>query len=197
MNQVALKPKMQLNNTNMKQTSLKKILAVLVVLFALPLLGAGCFNQASKVQGVATKGETSEDAAKAGITDDELNAIITTAQRFSERFGTYTNQDNFQNFQNLKIYATANMQVWMDGFVQQQQKKFKDQNVAFYGVTTKALTAKVLSARPDTIQILVNTERSEITDQTETPKVSYQNIIVEMKQQDNDWKVNFAQFQGS
>lgn len=181
----------------MKKNSLKPLLAVFAVLVALPLLGAGCFNQAAKVEGVATKGQTSEDAAKAGISDDELNAIITTSERFSERFGTYTNQDNFQNFQNLKIYATANMQVWMDGFVQQAQKQFKDQNVAFYGVTTKALTAKVLSARPDTIQVLVNTERSEITDQTEIPKISYQNIIVEMKSQDNDWKVNFAQFQGS
>ena len=168
-----------------------------MVLLALPLLGAGCFHTASKVEGTQTQAQVSDDAARAGITDAELSAIITTAQRFAERFGTYTNQDNFQNFQNLKIYATASMQTWMDGFVQNQQKQFKDQNVAFYGVTTKALTSKVLSSRTDTIQILVNTERQEITDQSETPKITYQNIIIEMDRVDNDWKVSLAQFQGS
>lgn len=181
----------------MYKTKKTQLIFLGLALLALPLLGAGCFNQASKVEGVKTEASVSDDAARAGIGDQELSAIVTTAERFSERFGTYTNQDNFQNFQNLKIYATPNMQSWMDGFVQTAQKQFKDQNVAFYGVTTKALTSKVLSARPDSIQVLVNTERQEITDQSETPKISYQNIIVEMKRVDNDWKVNFAQFQGS
>lgn len=181
----------------MQQRNLLKFAPFLLVLVALPLLGAGCFRQPSKVEGTETHATVSDDAAKAGISNDQLDAIVTTANRFAERFGTYTNQDNFQNFQNLKIYATTNMQAWMDGFVQSQQKQFKDQNVAFFGVTTKALTSKVLSSRPDTIQILVNTERQEVTDQSEAPKVSYQNIIVEMDRVDNDWKVNFAQFQGS
>lgn len=181
----------------MQNKGLLKFLPLMVVAVALPLLGAGCFNEASKVEGFATEARTSDDAARAGMSDAELTAVIVTAERFSERFGTFTNQDNFQNFQNLKVYATPAMQTWMDGFAQNEQKQFKDQNIAFYGVTTKTLTSKVLSSRSDSIQVLVNTERREITDQSETPKITYQNIIVEMKRVNNDWKVNFAQFQGS
>ncbi len=176
---------------------LKVSIFIAFALTSLSLIGAGCAQPASKVEGVSTGENVSEDAARAGITNDQLDAIITTAERFAERFGTFTNQDNFQNFQNLKIYATPSMQSWMDGFVQDEQKKFKDQNIAFYGVTTKALTPKVLTSRPDDIQVLINTERQEITDQSETPKISYQNIIIDMQHVDNDWKVNFAQFQGS
>ena len=167
-------------------------------LAALVFVGARMLAEEGEVQGVQTgssSGEFTEEAQHAGITDAELDAIIITAERFAERFGTFTNTENFQNFQNLKPYATSSMQDWMDNFVREQENAFIDQELVFYGISTKALVSTVLESRPERIELLINTEREEITDQSETAEKTYQNILVEMEQVDDDWKVNYAQFQ--
>lgn len=167
---------------------------MLLVSVSIAFLGAGC-GRNSEVEGVRTSQPMTTDAQKAGVTEDQLSAIIKTAERFTERFGTYTNDPNYQNLDNLKRYATPQMQNWMDNYIHEQEKEFQEKNLAFYGITTTTLISKILESHPDMIRILTNTKREEITDQTETSRVIYQNIIVEMVRVDDDWKVNFAEFQ--
>lgn len=169
---------------------------LVLLLLSISLVYSGCLTEGGQVEGTQTQNdENAIAAAQVGVTRETLDAIVTTAERFTERFGTFTNQDNYQNFENLKAYATRDMQTWLATFASEQKNDLAATNIAFYGVTTKALTAKILTARPDTIQILINTKREEVTDQSDSAKTSYQNILIEMRRVDDDWKVQSAQFQ--
>jgi hypothetical protein len=180
----------------MKPAKTLQYISLAVLFVGIAVLGSGCLSESGHVEGTQTQNdENTVAAAQANITTDQLAAIVTTAERFTERFGTYTNQDNYQNFQNLKVYATTEMQTWLSTFARQQQSDLSSQSIAFYGITTKTLTAKILNARPDTLQILINTKRDEVTDQSDSSKVFYQNMLIEMRRVDDDWKVNSAQFQ--
>lgn len=172
-------------------------IALSIAALSLVFLGAGCQKEEG-VEGARTEiSESSSEAAKAGVTQEELDAIVKTAERFAERFGTYTNEENYQNFLNLKIYATPSMQAWMDNFVKEQQASFEERDLVFFGITTSALVSKVIDARPGYVEILINTKREELTDQSEAADISYQNILIKMEEVDDDWKVDFAEFQGT
>lgn len=179
----------------MKKSIVTTIGLCLLVVASLSL--AGCADNGA-VEGTASSEQvqaTTPEAQAAGISDEMLGAVQTTAERFAERFGTFTNQDDFANYENLQNYATPEMQSWMQNFIAERKKEYADQKINFYGVTTSAVVSHILTARPDTIKVLVDTKREEITDTNEDPKVTYQNIIIEMKNVKGDWKVNFAQFE--
>lgn len=171
------------------------LVATVLLLLGTGLSLSGCGKQ--RVEGVATVSALAQtpEAIAAGISDESLAAIKKTAERFAERFGTFTNQDDFANYQNLQNYATPEMQTWMQKFIADRKQDYKDKNINFYGVTTTAVVSEVLTARPDHIKILVDTKREEITDTTAEPKVTYQNIVIELQRTKNEWKVSFAQFE--
>lgn len=117
------------------------------------------------------------------------------AKSFAERFGSYTNQSNYDNFNDLKIFMTSKMISWVDDYIAGLKKTETDQN-GYYGMTTAAVsgTVKKFSDTAGTAEISVTTQRREVTGSAE-PKVFSQDILITYKKTGTDWKVDSAVWQ--
>jgi len=116
-----------------------------------------------------TTGERQRDHTQYDISQEaahkfNANDLSKMAEAFSERFGSFSNQSDYGNFTDLKIFMTDSLKEWADNYVE----KLRQENTAtgYYGVTTHALTTTVDSFddKAGTAKVTVTTERSESTE---------------------------------
>lgn len=118
------------------------------------------------------------------------------AASFAERFGSYSNQSNFRNLTDLKIYMSARMKSWVDNYVKTARAKGSTTDI-YYGITTKAMTQEVKSFDDDLgeAEILVKTQRREAIGTTANASTFYQDILVNFIKEKGMWKVDNAYWQ--
>ncbi|MDD4607447.1 MAG: hypothetical protein PHS07_03950 [Patescibacteria group bacterium] len=123
----------------------------------------------------------------------EETKIKNFSRSFSERFGTYSNQGDYGNLEDLMPLMSDQMQTWAENYIIQQRAKNLDTSV-YSGITTKALTAQILSQSEISAQVKVSTQRIEknITDEQ---KIYYQDLILDLVKLNNTWLVDSAEWQ--
>jgi hypothetical protein len=141
--------------------------------------------------------------AAVGLTNSPAAAIIkepkteaalrTIALTFAERFGSFSNQSNFENLNNLRDLMTVKMKGWVDNYVIEQRNNFNAE-AGYYGITTQALSVIITSfdeslGRADA---QVNTQRQESKGSTQNPRVYYQSLSLKLVKTDSGWKVDEA-----
>ncbi len=112
------------------------------------------------------------------------------AASFAERFGSYSNQGNFENLDELKVLMTDSVQRWVDTY--KQQLRARHGFNTYYGIETKGLSTTVTAedAAAGTATVVVQTQRQEFVGVDAAPRLFYQNIRLELVKQGTDWKVN-------
>lgn len=119
------------------------------------------------------------------------------AKSFSERFGSFSNQSNYSNITDLKMFMSEKMQKWADTYVAKNSKSSSD-NAVYYGVTTKALSVKTQSYNESagTAEIIVQTRRRESVGTSNNSSNLYsQDILISFVKEDSAWKVSSAYWQ--
>lgn len=210
------------NNTNDSGDKKGKIIKILIIILILILLIAIVyylfFYQAGpkvlekiKTQPDATEQPASDtqlpgagDAAggkaviKSKIKEDKIDetALMRMAAAFAERFGSFSNQSNYGNIGDLKIFMSLKMQAWADDFVIKEKAKNAD-TIVYRGITTKALfqEARKFNEQNGEAEISVKTRRREMTGDTEAAAF-YQDIIIKFVKESGVWKVDSAEWQG-
>lgn len=121
--------------------------------------------------------------------------LATIAQNFAERFGSYSNQNNFDNILNLQDLMTEKMKKWSEEYVATEKAKITDTSV-YYGVTTKALSYQKINFEMDkSAGFIVTTQRVEATGTTTNiTKTYYQDITILLIKENNAWKVDEAKW---
>ncbi|MDD4477228.1 MAG: hypothetical protein PHY40_03695 [Patescibacteria group bacterium] len=170
------------------------------------------FNQSSTTAPVATttqaqlpQATTSNTVIKPAVTapsasfsfeNRELNEedLKIMAAAFAERFGSFSNQSNYSNINDLKIFMTQNMQSWADQYIAKSQGEF---STIYHGYTTKSVATEATSfdASSGKSEILVKTQRRESSGTMENSSVFYQDILITFKKERNAWKVDSAVWQ--
>lgn len=117
-------------------------------------------------------------------------AIKNSAINFVERFGSYSAAANFANFEELKPFSTATVAQWLEQYKTQLLAK---QGADFVGVTTKAVSTKIISSSETVASVLVSTQRSG-TYKTEQ-KTEYKDMLVKLVWQNNQWLADGAYWQ--
>jgi len=104
---------------------------------------------------------TKYDISKEASHQFNSNDLSKQAMAFSERFGSFSNQSNYGNFTDLKIFMTDSLKEWADGYVEKLRRE--DTHTGYYGITTRAMSAEVTSFddQAGTAKVTVTTERSE------------------------------------
>jgi hypothetical protein len=120
--------------------------------------------------------------------------LMRMAASFTERFGSYSNQSNFSNIIDLRIFMSQKMKKWADSYV--ESERIKDAaNDIYYGITTKAI-AKDLKEYDDDLgraRVTVMTRRREATVTTGNfSNVIDQNIEIYFIRENGVWKVDNA-----
>ena len=151
----------------------------------------GSLDKIVKLQNktVTISGKDTQEDDKKSIKEEQLKR---TASLFIERFGSYSNQSNFSNVSDLKIYMSDEMKDWADDFV---EKNNIDRDVSvYYGVTTKSISQKLEFSDSDLGQasILVNTLRRESGGGAIEDSSFYQEALVKFVLEKGFWKVDSA-----
>jgi len=206
------------NNTNENSDKKKKIIKILIIIFALILLIAIIYylffyqagpkvmekikEQPDTTQQPASEaqlpGAAGEKAViKSKIKEDKIDetALMRMAAAFAERFGSFSNQSNYGNISDLKIFMSAKMRDWADDFVAREKQK-NAETAVYSGVTTKALYQEVkeFDEPGGRAEISVKTQRREITGDIEAAAF-YQDIAIKFVKEKGEWKVDSAEWQ--
>jgi hypothetical protein len=125
--------------------------------------------------------------------EKEKGFLSKTASAFAERFGSYSNQSNYENLTDLKYFMTIKMKKWVDDKV--DSKDYSKSNDIYYGITTRAMKAEIKSLGSATAVINVKTQRQEFVGADMNSKVSYRDVLITFKKEGNVWKVDSAYWQ--
>jgi hypothetical protein len=117
--------------------------------------------------------------------------LVKVAESFAERLGSYSNQANFSNISDLKLYMTASMKTWADKYVAANKKS--GYSGRYQGVTTKAISTEVKNYDDASGQadILIHTQKVSVNG-TSSPVTAYQDITISFVKQNNTWLVDNA-----
>ena len=115
--------------------------------------------------------------------------VTTIAKMFTERYGSYSNEANFENLRDVLPLMTDAFATRTNDFI--ASAKSPD---VFYGVSSRVVTVKVehMDDETGTATILVNTQREEAQGSTQQTAVSYQEIRLELVKEGGIWKVDSA-----
>ena len=128
------------------------------------------------------------------VDDNGLAASLQSmASAFAERYGSYSSQGNFSNLQDLKSLMTLKMKAVTDNYIATQQAAAAE----YYGITTVAVSSKVISANEESGQaeVVVSAQRQESRGSTINPRVFYQELVLQLAKTDDGWKIDSAAWQ--
>jgi hypothetical protein len=135
------------------------------------------------------------DVSEPLIDEPELEAgLKAIAFAFAERFGSYSNEGNYNNIESVNNLMTVRMKAWVDNYRLQQSKLPQDST--YYGVTTKALSINIntFDETSGRSEIIVSTQRQESRGDTQNPKVYYQDLKLDLVKTGEGWKIDVAQW---
>jgi hypothetical protein len=127
------------------------------------------------------------------VKKDDLKRM---AGLFAERFGSYSNQSNFSNINDLKLFMSQKMSNWADNYVTEQKKS--GTTAIYYGITTKSVSQEVKNFDEDSgvASILVSTRRREANGTTNNvSNIFNQSILINFIKENGIWKVDSASWQ--
>ena len=131
------------------------------------------------------------------ISADSQNNLLFAATSFAERFGSYSNQSDYKNFAELDVFMTNTLSKWVNTtYIPQLKKKNSDTNI-YYAIETKAISTQIQKMDETTgkSDVLIKTQRQEFNKTITNPRVFYQNILLNLIKQDNQWKVDGVYWQ--
>ena len=139
-------------------------------------------------QATNTNQDSEEPASK---TDAEAeNELKSFARSFTERFGSFSNQNDFENIEDVKIYMTKDMQKWADTYVE-SEKKLNPKSENYYGITTDVINMDTVSFdnKKGTAELKITTRRKESKESEGTEETLTQKASVKFIKEGTAWKV--------
>lgn len=192
----------------------KKIYLILIVLLilALGLLGAFWYLSQNKNQDQPTTVENtqnnfneptvnqeqptpkpvvSETPVSNNLTAEEKEQaqLLKLAGSFVERYGSYSNQTDFENLSDLLPFMSRDLKNWAENFIKEKRKSIAE-NQPYYGLTTKTLKKELVSFSDDLVKIKVSVQKSEMIGGDFNAKVFYEDYLVELIKEDEIWKID-------
>lgn len=111
---------------------------------------------------------------------------------FAERYGSYSNNNNFQSFIDLKSWMTASFQKEIDEFVVSEQEKAK--TAPYFAVYTKVISKNIIGLTLQKANCSVVCQRTERNETTETASY-FQNLLLQFSKEGEAWLVDQATWQ--
>lgn len=129
-------------------------------------------------------------------TEPQADDLARMALAFAERFGSFSNQSDYGNIRDLKIFMTDAMKDWAENYINDARAR-KTQTVIYYGIVTKAIfsEAKNFDADAGLAEILVKTQRRESAGLSGNSLTFYQDIIIKYVREQGVWRVDQTYWQ--
>lgn len=131
-------------------------------------------------------GQATEDIQEPAIDYSAYETTASTIARvFVERFGSFSNQADYENIVSVKSIATNSLQSQLESIMSKEQ----DTDV-YYGISTRVLSINEVSTT-DTEEILeVMTQREESIESPANATIRYQTIKLTLVKVGSSWLVD-------
>lgn len=118
------------------------------------------------------------------------------SRAFTERYGSYSNQTDYANLENLLVFMTDDFQQETRNLIRAERAKQRDTGV-YYGITTRVITVRTASfdEAAGTAAFLLTTLRREAIGSTANVREFSQDIAVTLRKQNGSWRVDGADWQ--
>jgi hypothetical protein len=128
---------------------------------------------------------TSEEAEKQRVKN--LSVI------FTERFGSFSNQGDFENITDLMPMMDSDMRAWAEQYISDNQPAGDE---LYYGISTKVITTDIilLDIEAGAAEFDLYTQRTE-SRSGQPDNVYYQTLNIEMIKLGNDWLISNARWE--
>jgi hypothetical protein len=142
--------------------------------------------------GNVNTGNTNEGPQTGESEEDEEEMVLRLARIFTERYGTFSNRNNFENITNLEPFMTEKLRRESAEFISANQEGGVPEE--FYGITTTVKSLEIVEfSSGERAVVVVGTQRIE-TKGSNDPKSFQQEATLEFLNVDGDWKVNAISF---
>lgn len=118
------------------------------------------------------------------LSDEEITRAL--ARSFTERYGSFSNQNEFENLERLMVYMTSKLRNETQNFIDSQEGK---DNSVYFGVTTSVISLNVDKMEEKRAVVLVATRRRESKEGSATT-VSSETARVVMVKDSGEWLVD-------
>src|SRR3989339_810371 len=108
---------------------------------------------------------------------------------FVERYGSYSNQTDFENLTDLMTFMSQSLKNWAENLIATKRVNSPSQ-APYYGVTTKVLKTEIIEFTDELVKIKVATQKSEMFGTDYNSKVSYEDLTVSLIKEEGVWRVN-------
>jgi hypothetical protein len=123
---------------------------------------------------------------------DEVQ-VKTLSINFSEKIGSYSNQSDLVNFDDLFNITTANMQNYLSSLIATVNS---EDDSYYHGITTKSLKVEISDLTDNTAETVVTTQRVETNEsQNILNKIFYQDLKLKIVKSQGQWLVDGAWWQ--
>lgn len=165
---------------------LSAMVVVVIVFFVVRFVGRSNESDTEALPDARAKTAGTSLAEVVPPKEYDQQTVESLARLFVERIGSYSNQSNFQNINDVSQLMTPKARAWAEGL-----KKTADTSGAAYrGMTTKALTATTVDWKPKVSALVrLSTQRQEERDDA-TPRLYYQDAEVRLVFQNDSWLVD-------
>lgn len=126
------------------------------------------------------------------VTNQQQQASVKAiALSFIERMGSFSNQSDYANIEELKPFMTEKMNAWAESYLKEQRSKDTDVS-EYYGITTKVISLdfQEFEFTDGTAYIEANTQRIEYTGAQRTNRVRYQVASISLIKKGDVWFVD-------
>lgn len=124
------------------------------------------------------------------------SSISRLAAAFAERYGSYSNQGNFDNLLDLESLMTEKMWAETENFIEQSKASAGDSSV-YFGITTKAISVNITSIDEGagTAKITVGTQRRESSgSMADSSTIKYEDLELFFLKVNDEWMVDAAKW---
>ncbi len=124
-----------------------------------------------------------------------IEDVSRLAMSFAERFGSFSSHSNFSNITDAQLFMTSSLRDWSNDYIKQLREENPED--FYYGITTQALSTETIDYNEDAgeAEIRVITHRVEIGDDIEGENNFQQDLLVELKIENDSWKVDAIYWQ--
>lgn len=190
----------------------KKLLAILVIIFALIILiGLIYFMFLAPVKEKTPAAEQATTTIKTLAPEIKETAPAKTirqeqvgeedlkrlAASFVERYGSYSNQSGYANIRDLEIFMSGAMKIWAESYIEQTRNQNTPTDI-YYGIITKAVVVETKNFDENSGQanFLVKTQRKESIGVGANARTFQQDASVSMVKESGVWKVSKVKWEG-
>src|SRR3989344_1416702 len=118
-----------------------------------------------------------------------INEVKVLVKKFSETYGSYSTDNNFENLESLKPLMTANLIEIVNKIIADGNKTKE-----FFGVTTRLISQAVLEDTDIRMVVRAKTQRQE-TKAGSAPRIFYQDLSLTLVKTSRGWLVDQAKWQ--